>query len=370
MPTTASSLTSFHDFNIATRDVPVSSAETLRNEVTKNTYFLDTMIGDGDIKKLMRGGKKLVDQIQGGTGNTYAPYDPGVEETPQASNNLVEVEVLWTFNRAYYVYDDEEVDLNDGDTSRYVKLKKSYELSCMVDMVNGMEEQLWAAPNYDTMEGGTTPRDPYSLLAFNTRDGEVPAAGNGGIAAGSSAWAAIETLSPTLNTWWKNKTATYTAATPDDPDAGLVKAFSSMVLKTKFEMPTALKTYQHPEAGNLRKHKILTSEDGMTFYEARLRGLNDRMRVINDPHISDIQYKGVPLEYVAQLDSQGWTTNQPDYLFYNFNCIRPIFHTTWFMKQKMTDGGSKQPNRHVVWKFIWWNLFCDSRRRQGRISAV
>jgi len=368
-----SSLPTFHDFNIATREVKITSATSIINEATKKTYFLSRMLEGRDIKKLMKGGKKLVHHVQSGTGSTYGAYYPGEEESPTTTDNLVQLEVPWTFNRAWYAYDDEETELNDGNVERFVDLKKSYELSCAVDIMGGMEDQLLATPDKTLMEDRTAASrrfTPLSLLAMNTRDGLAPSSTNGGVVSGSGNWTTLQTVNPSTDTWFKNANATYTAAQLDDLDNGLVTSFKKATLRTAFEMPTAIRRYSDSVNQSMRKQMILTSEDGITTYESRLRGLNDRMRSLEDPSINGSQYQGVPIEYVSTLDDQGWTAGQPDYLLYNFNYIYPIFHSTLFMKEKAVDGGAKQPNRHVVYKFVVWQLFCESRRRQCRISAA
>lgn len=367
-----SSFPSFHDFNVATRDVRVVDDKMIHNEATKNTYLMGRLLDGLDLKKQIRGGKRLVDHIDTGTGNTYGPYSPGQEENPTGTDSLKEIAVLWSFNRAWYTYDEEEEDANDGDPARYINLKKAYEARCLVDVLNGQENQLLALPNYERMELGQKPRQPYSLLALVTRDGEVPSSTNGGVASGSSDWSTLMTLNPTVEDYWKNKFDTYDASALDDPDDGLVTKFGKVIRSAQFEMPTALRRYSNAQddTKSMRKQLIITSNDGIAVYEARMRGLNDRMRVINDPHIAGPQYMGIPIDYVSTLDDLGWTTGQPDYIGFNFNYMYPCFHAKWFLTQKITDGGSRQPNRHVAWKFITWNLFMNSRRRQWRLSAA
>lgn len=361
----------FVDFLKATRDVVLTPKESLLHEATKNTYFLDRMLKGSGVDKTFQGGTKIVDRVLGENAGTFAFYNPNAVESPSQRQTMRSLEVPWAFARSYYPFTDEETDLNTGDPNAYKNLKRAYEQSCLVDTVNGMEDALWALPNADTME---TPaiqtRAAYSLLAFNTRDGLVPASGNGGLATGSSAWTTLATVPniSTTNTWFKNKFGSYTAATPDDPDAGLIAAFDDLILQVKFDMPNGLKKYSENEG--LQKMVIVTSRDGVVFYKARLRALNDRMDMLKDPAISGPQYQGIPVEYVSTLDGLGWTDNQPDYLFYNLNFVVPFFHSKWYMLDKLTDGASTQPNSHVMWKFTWYNLFPRSRRRLGRIYAA
>lgn len=363
------SLVTFADFLAGTRDIKVTSKQTLLNEATKNTYFLDQMVGGKGVAKVFRGGTKLVEKIQGENAGTFGSYSPNDEESPSQTDTLKTIEVNWSFNRAYYVFTEEETSLNAGDPNAYIDLKKSYEQGCMVDAVNGMEEQLWATPNSDTMESvSASPKVPYSIPCYVTRDGLEPSTTNGGIVSGSSTWTTIATINPANDTWYKNKFKSYDSANLDDGDDGLIGAFDDIVLQVKFEMPDGLRKYSETES--LRKMQIATSRDGINVYKARLRQLNDQMSMLRDPAIPGVQYQGIPIKYVAELDSAGWTDGQPDYFFLNLNFFFPFYHSDWYMREKMTDGGSRQPNTYTVWKFIWWNLICRSRRRQGRVFAA
>jgi hypothetical protein len=354
------------DFLAATRDTRVVDQSTLLNEATKNTYFFFSRMMKSNEKKF-RGGTKLVDRIQGDEAGTFSFYSPNDEFSPTQVDTLKSIEVNWAFAQSHYVLIKETAALNQGDSNAYLDYIKSLEQGCVVDTVNGLEEALWATPATATMEStAADPVNPYSLLCFNTRDGLAPSSTNGGVT--GSDWTTLQQLNPSNETWYRNKFKSYTAATPDDPDAGLIASMDDIVLQTRFEMPDALNKYT--ESDSLQKHCITTSRDGIVFYKARLRALNDRMEQLRDPAINGPQFNGVPLIYVSELDNQGWTDNQPDYLFWNFNWLSPFFHTDMYMDEKIADGGSKQPNSTVVFKFSWMNLICRSRRRQGRVFAA
>lgn len=365
MPT----IVSFADFLAATRDVKVTPNDQLLNEATKNTYFVAQMLKGKDLAKRFRGGTKLIEKIQGADGGSFGFYSPSDEQSPTQTPTLKTVEVNWGFAKTDYTYTDEEVELNSGDAQAYIDLKASFEQNRAVDLLNGMEEALWAAPNSDTMESvSADPKVAYSFPCFVTRNGGVPSSSNGGIASGSTAWTTLATINPTTETWYKNKFKSYVAATPDDLDAGLIASFDDLVLQVQFETPDGLKKYSENES--LQKMQIATSRDGINFFKARLRALNDRMEMLRDPAIPGVQYNGIPLKYVAELDNAGWTTSQPDYYFLNLNFIFPFFHSKWFLKEVMTDGGVRQPTSHTNYQFTWYNNFCRSRRRQGRIYAA
>ena len=353
-------LVSFADFQAATRDVKVTPKENLLNEALKNNYFLSEMLRGRGNDKRFQGGTKLVEKIQGDTNGSFAFYSPNDEFSPSQTDTLRTVEAPWAFAKSEYVYTDETTVLNAGDPNAYIDLKKSYELACAVDTVNGMEAALWATPSNSTMESAAAdPRVAYSIPAFVTSDGNMP-----------SGFSTLMNLSATANTWWKNKANTYTAATPDDTEAGLIAALDDIVLQVQFDMPTGLPGQKWSDNDSKRKQVICTNRDGVVFYKSRLRAANDRMESLKDPGISGPQFEGLPVIYVAQLDSAGWSSNQPNYYVLNLTHLFPVFHSEWFMKEKQTDGGAKQPNTHVTYKFTWYNLFCRSRRRQGYVAAA
>jgi len=352
------------DFLKATRDVRMVPKETLLNETTKNTYFFFSKMMKG-AEDSFRGGTKLVDKIQGSAAGTFSFYNPNDEFSPSQNDTLVPIEVNWAFGESHYVIIRETAALNSGDPNAYLDYVKSLEQACVVDTVNGMEEALWAGPNPDTMESSTaTTREAYSIPCFVTRDGLEP---SGSIDNATDPWSTIETVDPSNDTWFKNKFGTYTASDPTHAVTGLIPAFDDIVLQTQFETPDPLTKYSESESA--QKNVIVTNRDGIVAYKKALRAVNDRMDSLQDPQIRGPQYEGVPLKYVAECDNLGWTDDKPDYLFLNLNYLKPFFHTGMYMDEVITDGGSKQPNSTVVYKFTWYNLLCRSRRRQGRIYS-
>lgn len=358
------------DFLESTRPQRVVGRDRLLSEATKRTYTFMSRLVRTDYD-MFQGGSKLVDKVQGTTSGNAGWYNPNDEFSPQQRDVQTPVEVNWAFHQGHYVVIDETASLNEGDPYAYVNYFDSLELDCLVSMLNDYEESLWQKPDRGKMEDtptGNEARQMYSIPAFITRDGLAPSGSNGGLASGTNAWTTVETVDPSQETWWQNQTGTYDASAPDDPDSGLIATFDDIVLDLSFEMPDGIRKYTQDE--DLQKYMICTSKDGMTFYRSRLRQVNDRMAELVDPSIPAVQYNGIPLTYVSELDGHGWTNNQPDYFWLNMNWLRPFFHRNKFMEERITDGGSRQPNSLTIWKFTMVNLFLRSRRRQGRVSAA
>lgn len=356
------------DFLKATRDVRIVPKEELRNEATKNTYFYSRFFKTHGLK--FKGGTKLVDRVQAVNAGTFGFYNPNEEFAPRQVDTLRSLEMNWAFAKSEYVLLDETSELNSGDDDAYLDYVMSLEQGCVVDTANGMEEALWTKPDYEKMEslGANQAQHAYSIPAFITRDGLAPSSSNGGLATGSSAWTNIAGVNIGQNSWFQNKFATYHAANPDSADNGLISAFDEITLQIQFEKPEGVKNYSTDD--DLQNYCIATSLDGTKFYKSRLRERNDRMERLNDPRINGPQYDGIPLKYVSELDTHGWTNGQPDFFFINQKKLRPWFHSRRYMHEKIETGGAKQPNSTVVYKFTWYNLFPLSRRNQGRVSAA
>lgn len=356
------------DFLKATRDVRIVPKEQLLNEATKRRYTYAQLFKTHGMPQ--KGGTKLVDRIQAVDAATFAFYNPNEEFSPRQIDTLRSVEVNWAFAKAEYVIIDETAELNAGDDDAYLDYIMSLEQQCVVDTANGMEAALWAKPDVSTMESpsGSAAQAAYSIPCFITRDGLAPSSTNGGVATGTSNWTTRQTLNIANNSWAQNQYETYTAATPDDPDAGLIHSFDRIVEQIKFDKPDGIRSWVGDDS--LQNCMIATSLDGQAFYKARLRAINDRMERLSDPKISGPQYEGIPVKRVSELDDHGWTTGQPDYLFVNMEFIVPWFHPGHYMDEKIETGGAKQPNSTTVYKFTWFNLFLRSARRQGRVSAA
>lgn len=359
------------DFLRLTREKRKLGRDKLLNEASLHTYFCLSKLFMGS-KDRFKGGAKIVDFVQANTNGNARFYNPLGSFSPSTREKTVKITVPWSFMVSDYTLVNEAVSLNGGDEDAFVDLVMAEEQACLVDNLNKLEQSLWALPNADTMETAVTgeenAQEPYSLLCFVTRDGLVPSSGNGGIATGSSAWTTLQTVNPTTQTWFRNQTDTYTAASFTDGTAGIVPAFDRMIQSVGFEMPGPLSRYAENTAA--QKQVIATNADGVPMYQQALRALNDRMAQLNDPTISGPQYNGVPLKYVSELDNAGWTADQPDYLWLNFNVINPWVHTENYLREQVEEGGVTHPNKTVVYKFTWANILLRSRRRLGRINAA
>ena len=362
----------FSDFLKTTDQKVITPTTEILNEAVRQTYMYSSMLRGKRAGQILQGGSSLTDRVQFEDNGSFMFYTSGQELNPTTKQTLRTVTFNWRFSKADYSWNDEEVDLNEGDYKvQYKELKLSYEQGAYTSMVNGMEDALWAVPNADVMEDNDG-SDAYSIPAFFDELGSTfhwPGFTN------------IGGLDPGIETRWRNQTQRYDPLQLDDEDEGLLTAFDRMWLKVKFDAPDTASRYF--EDDNLNAMKIVTNLNGHTMYKARLRAGNDRFISPQDPAYNAPTYQGVPLKYIEALNdalldqnalanssvSQAWQDGEPRFMFINCKYLYPIFHSKRFMSKKgPIDGGVNMPFSHAVYFRSYYNLFCRSRQRQGIIS--
>jgi len=360
-----------YDFLLDTREDRIVSADQMLNEATKPTYFIFSRAVQ-DKQQMFKGGEKLTDIIQGEDPGSAEFYHPNQTFNPSNTDTGTQVSVPWAFLKGDYVIIHEARELNQGDPSALANYVYHKEQGCLVSKVNRMEKSVWDDPDAGRMEADNLSdeeaRLPYSIKSFVTRDGLAPSSSNGGVASGTNDWSTVQGVNPSNKTWWQNKTATYSAADPNDPNDGIIPAFDEMLEEVHFDMPGPLQQYQQVDPRNQRQ-VICTSKDGRQQFRKALRAVNDEMNELHDPATGSPMYSGIPVLRISELDGD-FTAGQPDYFWLNLDYLFPFFHTDYFFLEDVEPGGANDPNKTVVYKFTWCNWFCRSRRRQGRLYAA
>lgn len=361
------SLASFNAFTRATGVKVATAPDKIVNDATKNTYMLSRMLKGRDAAQSVQSGQKIVDRIQLTDSGTAEFYHPNDDMDIQNVDNLVSIEVDWRFIADHYSYTEQEVTLNSGDPQTYYKnLLKSKRQACHTSLYNKMEDALWAAPSNAGMESSDG-KVPYSIPAFITKDGLAP-----------TGFTTLEGLNPTTESGWRNQTETYDHTNPTDTTSGLVRAMDRMWHKVRFISPAAGGGNQYFESDMLQKMAIFTNLDGITLLQTLTRDANDRLTPANNLGwvAGNIAYAGLPIEYISTLDTalvdngSAIPSGQPFYYYVNLNYLYPIFHTEKYMTEKDPMQHPRQPFSYVVWKTTYYNIFMQSRRRQGLISAA
>lgn len=366
-------LLTYSDFVKATKVAKITGLNEILNDAVFNTYTIGEMLKGRTEEEVLQAGQSIKDTIQLSEAGTFEFYSPNPEFSPTDDDVLVDISEGWRFSKVHYGFSDETISLNHGTSEDvYVNLKHKYEQQCRTDNMNGSERALWAVPVTGTMESGSGDAPPfYSFPAFVNE-------GTNGVWPG---WTTIEGLNPSTEERWRCQQSTYDSTQPADEAAGILAAFDEMFLKVQFESPE--ESSQYFETDRLRRMKIFTNRDGHKIYKRLLRSGNDRFISPQDPAYNNPLYAGIPVRYIAMLDTAlleivanvatgiAYPTNKPRFHWLNFNYLLPIYHTKGYMEQVgPIPGGITMPFSHAVYYRTWMNIFCRSRQRQGIVSPL
>ena len=411
----------FNDFMNATGPTYLTSADAVINEAVKNTYAFSRLLKEKTSEATVQGGNEIRDVIMFDDSSTYDHYLPNDTFNWRNAQVLDTIRVPWRFSIDHMAWTDHEVELNAGEgagrdyvKSQYKRLKRSKEQRMWTSLINGFENDLWATPfaNYSNMEsvGG---RLPYSLPAFIT---EVPDVGNTfGLRGGAPiGWTNVMNINPSSEDRWTNQITYYDPAMAANAagvtkagvenvgtggDAvsqtiyGLITAFDDMFLKVDFQPPSTKQEYFEKPA--LNRQMILCSRLGLNQYKQALRASNDTLVSYQDAAYNNPAYS-IELMYCSNLDTadifpggtQRTTSNQnisasttgatetggvdrgARYWWVNGNYLTPIYHARRYFEKHDVLRHPNQPFTYVQVVDCWWNLFCNSRQRQGIVAPL
>lgn len=416
-----SAISTFNDFVATTGPAYVRGPDDVVNEAVKNSYILRRFLKGSDMAKVIRGGANIKDAIILDEQSTFAQYQPNDTFTWQNPQVLSTATAEWRFSVDHMSWTDQEVELQGGgglsrDALRgvYKNLKRTKEQRMWTSMINGIEDKLWQVPNTATMETAAG-SEPFSIPSIINEQDDTQF-GNGVYQNGAltglpgGAWTTILGINPDTKLRWRNQvvnyndpTATASGAVGDAgsdaggaeaavPTAGtgvnILQAFDQMWMKVRFQTPPTRQEYF--ENAELYKQCIVTSRRGMTEYMSLLRRSQDLFATASrqDPAYIKPAFAGIDLEYAAALDTAALYDNAtpgnalqaevsasgelsgPRYYWINGNYLFPVFHATRYMERKGPMQHPNQPFTSVVVCDMWWNLFCNSRQRQGIVSPA
>lgn len=366
-------LPSYADFLKATKVHKITGRDDILNDATLNTYLLKEMLRGMGEEEIIQTGQSVKDTIQLSEAGTFEFYSPNPEFNPTDDDVLTDISVGWRFSKVHYGFSDETIRLNQGTTEDvFVNLKHKYEQSAKTDMMNGTERAFMAVPVTATMETGTGDSPPfYSIPAFVNEN-------TNGLWPG---WTTIEGVAPATEERWRCQQVGYDSTSITNEDNGILAAFDDIFLRVQFESPDNSEEYW--ENDRLRAMKILTNRDGIKKYKRVLRGGNENFISPQDPAYNSPVYAGIPLKYIATLDTAlleisagaatgaAWPLGKPRYQFVNFKYLFPIYHAEGYMEMVgPVPGGITMPFSHAVYYRNWMQLFCRSRQRQGIVYPL
>jgi hypothetical protein len=358
------SLASFNAFVKATGIKIATDPNRIINDATKNTYMIGRMLKGRDASLSVQSGQKIRQNVQLSNSGTAVFYHPNEALDIQNVDNLTSIEVDWRFLADHYSYTEEEITLNSGDPQTfYTNLLKAKRQACETSIFNKMEDALWAAPSNSSMELSSG-KLPYSIPTFITSDGLAP-----------SGFTTLETVNPSTESGWRNQVESYDPSNVTDTQTGLVNAMDSMWHKVNFVAPMG-GPREYFENDQLQKMVIASNLDGVKLLQRLTRDSNDRLVPANNLGwtAGNVSYAGLPVEYVSTLNdalvNNGavMTAGQPFFYYVNLMYLFPIFHNIKYMSEKEPIPAlPHQPFSMVVWKNLYYNMFCASRRRLGII---
>jgi len=452
----------FNDFMQTTGPSYLTSANEVINEAAKHNYIFNGLFAGKGADRSIQGGSEIRDVIMFETGSTYDHYKPNETFTWQMPQVTDTVTSHWRFLIDHMAWTDAEIELNmsegssrDAVKAQYKKLKHIKEQRLWTSFLNGMEEDLFKPTigNRSEMEGNSG-KLPYSIFAFITERcsdgggtnavtvddqarGTLPLGWSDDVVQGINPTADAVTVATTTgsSTRWTNHMSAYKSASNGGPDVddsaainlnpatqthtqdhmegstgttyqvgGLFPAFDEMFYKVQYRAPNKYSDFF--EDTNFQNQLILCSRSGINAYKRALRVSNDRLLGAGheDAGYQAPSYAGIPLTYVAQLDTtaayarnaadaalsgesardgatahttEGSTEEHahvldkgPRYYFVHGDYLNMFFHSRRYMVKHDVLRHPNQPFTYVQPVDCWMNLFCRSRSRLGVIRPV
>lgn len=383
MSTFPSSVSTFNNYLVNTREARVTGPREILNDLAKNTYMFAEMARTSEAGLAIQSGREISDTIKLTPFSNSRTYTPGDNRTATRGPTDRRIFMPWRFHETNRPYTEAEIDTNEGDEyTQFKNLEFSITQDLKTDHLNFLETSLWRVPDFAQMESRTIqPGLMASIPMFITDSGLQFSTTYG--------TNTIAGLSPQTETNWRNQVGTYDSANPDDAINGLFSAFDEMMIRLRFKRPPNMEKYM--EDDELRALKICTNLDGLNMFQGLLRSANDQTRAgPQDPAYAMPQFKGIPIEYVSELDTAllettgavTGTTNGVEAgtafpagraRFYFINCkfLKVFFHRKHMMRE--TDpilGGVQQRDTSTLFMESWCNTFPRSRKRQGIVRPA
>ncbi len=383
-------LQNFTDFVKSTGPTYFTSPSKMLNEAVKTTYSLPRFLKGKGIDKVIQSGERIKDDVMFDEARTFQNYKPNAEFTWVQPQVLTEMEIGWRFSIDHMSWTDHEITLNMNSgfsetyaMVQYKKLRKKIEQRMWTSIINGIEEKIWADASGSTNGSTTTGEmetvkggEQYSIPAFISEDTTN---------FHPNSWTTIMGIDPANEEKWRNQVSTYDYDDPEDAGGdqqGLIDAFDDMLTNVAFMPPDFHNEHFEGEYTNFRQ-SIFCSKGGLNQYKRLLRLSNDTLVRKQDASYNRPQFDGVDLVRVGQLDTAlmdwdndggapttetGATTDGFRYWWVNGNYITPVWHNERYFYKKDPFFLEKQPYTWVCPVDIWWNMFCQSRQRQGIVA--
>lgn len=329
-------------------------ADTLKNLGRgKFTDVSSTIQRHPAMNSLMRKNRVVAD---GGTGvqfnmlvsqsNGFANVGPLTPDNVSFVDGMIQGSVPWRYSRTQYMIVGQFMAMNSG-AAKIVDYIKQQRQMAMINLIEGMETNFWAAPNVnDTLT-------PYGLPYYVTKNGTTGF--NGGILSG---YANKAGQSPTTYPALSNYTIAYTDVSRSD----LIRSLRKAMKVTDFQPP--IEGIPSPNTGN--DLGVYTNLAVIQPLEEALEAQNDNLGM----DIASMDDKAVlkrrPIVWVPWLDRD--TTN-PLYVI-NWGWMKTWILKNWWLKETSVPV---TPGLHTVhsqfvdlcYNFLTKNFRCHTVASNG-----
>lgn len=271
----------------------------------------------------------------------YATDKVGVEDLMESAT------VPWTKQTGSWSYDIDE-PLFQGDQETIVKELVVREHSCINDIVELNEENLWSEPS--TSADKRPMGIPFWIRKASTW--VTTGAFSGGNPTGTGLTGGCGGLSSTTYPRWRNWTFGYAAVTTDDLVASVKKAIWS----TRFIAPVP-----HPELGfGKADWQIYTTYRVQEPAERLAESRNDNLGKDLARYMNQVLIGGIPLKAVPYLEAND--TSDPLYGV-NWRVMRPYVLKGCNMRRSKPKQAPHQNTVRNVFIDTWMNYICVDRRK-------
>lgn len=388
----------YRDWSNATPSIFFTDPGDFITDAAKQTWVLNRFIAGrrGNARDMLQSGQFIKDMILLNDQTTAENYAPGSAESASIVNVASIHNQYWRFVRDRMAWNDQMILLNGGDLSsmtasgrkkHYKSIRKLVEQAMWVSLLNKLENNMWTNPHDRTgftgsaeMEGagGVT---PFSIPAYlNENTNGLP-----------SSWTTVQGLSPTTESGWRSPNRTYNYADPfdlDDSSDGLLDAFDAIASDCRFDVaPYQPGQFDKNETMPMSAGKFIAcSPAGSRAYKKALRESNANLVTPQDSAYLRPKYAGADVEEIVTLTdaalytdgSTGWVSELSAsaskkgwrYYLIDTDILRMFFHEQKFFADKDAQELPLQRETTVQPVYVWYNLFCRSKKRIGLVSPA
>lgn len=293
----------------------------------------------------------------------YDTDEPGVSDVMET------IDVPWTQIGTHYSWDKLEILRNKSNAKGFIKLIKARRIDGLWSLANKIEERAWKTPTNSSDD-----LYPYGVPYYlNAVDADSTTAGFVGKTIryqDGSTGTSCAGLDANTNSRWKNYAATY-----NQVDNELLRAFRKAFMKTKFKAPLFINDPAQKRQGAKR---VYTNADVATELQDLADQRDDRhtgKEILGNIRIDDgglVYLNRLPVIYISQLDDmtdpETGDTMDPIYCV-DFRKFIPIVQEDYWLDEgePMTDRG--QHTTFTVFLDGSHNNLCVNRREAGFVMT-